>query len=174
MIKRYIALVVVLVVATGLLVGHAFGVQFTSTVPGSADDPLVTKGYVDEQMAKFATNFEQLEQEYRQKLNDVLVGGVGEVGGNELIVVELFPGDVLKAKAGTELIVRTGRTHIVAGENGIPDVTAGKDLAANTLVPLNHQLIVPRDDGRGIKSDPSSASPVFVMVRGGYDITRAQ
>jgi len=181
-VKRYIALCVITILVSVLLVGQAIGTQATSTVPGSADDPLVTKGYVDELIkslnvdssASVKLEMEQMLKEYQQKLDDIVAKASGEVGGNELIVVELFQGDVLKGKSGTEIIVRTGKTTIVAAENGIPDVTDGKDLAKGTEVPLNHHLIVPRDDGRGIESDRNSTQPVFVMVRGEYELVRAQ
>lgn len=78
-------------------------------------------------------------------------------------VVELNTGQVLKGGAGSELILRRGRAVIVDSTgNGIPNVTSGVDLRAGSSVPVNNLLIVPREDGRGIKA----MAPVVVMYRG--------
>lgn len=82
-------------------------------------------------------------------------------------IAELKTGEVLKAQAGTELIVRRGQAVAVdpAG-NGIPDITDGADIRAGAQAPVNHLLIVPRDDGRGLKA----LSPAVLMYRGGASI----
>lgn len=82
-------------------------------------------------------------------------------------VAELKAGQVLKGEAGTELLVRRGQAVVVdKSGNGIPDVTAGTDIAANGKVSLNHLLIIPREDGRGIKAIDFAV----VMYRGGASI----
>lgn len=80
---------------------------------------------------------------------------------------ELKTGQTLKAQAGTELIVRRGQAVIVDPTgNGIPDITAGADIRAGAPAPVNHHLLVPRDDGRGVKAQ----SPVVLMYRGGASV----
>jgi len=82
-------------------------------------------------------------------------------------VAELKTGQVLQCHAGTEFIPRRGQAVVVDSTgNGIPDVTAGADIYAGGTAPLNHLLIVPRDDGRGIKAQ----SPAVVMYRGGATV----
>lgn len=93
--------------------------------------------------------------------------------GSALKVVQLQPGQTILGAAGTEIIVRSGKVLAVSDtEDGIPDVTIGKDVTAGAPVDLNHLLIVPRE-GRGIKPDPKSKADIYVMVRGGYTITEA-
>ncbi|BAF60958.1 MAG: hypothetical protein HPY89_05220 [Pelotomaculum sp.] len=78
-------------------------------------------------------------------------------------VAELKSGQVLKGGAGTEIIVRRGQAAVVDSTgNGIPDLTAGADIYGGSTVPVNHLLLVPREDGRGVKA----LSPVVVMYRG--------
>jgi len=78
-------------------------------------------------------------------------------------VLELRADQIMTCRAGAEFITRRGQAVIVDSTgNGIPDVTGGEDIFANNNVPLNHMLIVPRDDGRGIKA----LSPVVVLYRG--------
>ena len=79
-------------------------------------------------------------------------------------VVELEEGQVLKGQAGLELIVRRGQALVVDPVgNGIPDLTSGTDISAGSSVPVNHLLLIPREDGRGIRT----TSPVVAMYRGG-------
>jgi hypothetical protein len=121
--------------------------------PGSTDDPLVTKSYVDQQI----------------KAN--LQTGAGTGGSSQIQVIQLQPGQMLTANSGAEVIVRSGKTVAFSSdENGIPDVTSGKDIAPGSAIETNHMLIFPRD-GRGIKPDPKVKTDIFVMVRGGYKLT---
>lgn len=82
-------------------------------------------------------------------------------------VVELEQGQVLKGQAGLELIVRRGQALVVDPVgNGIPDLTSGTDISAGSSVPVNHLMLIPREDGRGLRA----TSPVVAMYRGGADI----
>jgi hypothetical protein len=84
-----------------------------------------------------------------------------------LVVVELSAGQRLEAAGGTELILRSGQARTIASSaGGLANVTVGKDLVQNERVPVNHLLIVPRSDGRGILAE----TKVFVMVRGPYTV----
>lgn len=127
----------VILVAAGVLLGW-FGKGYASSnmpLPGSEEDPLVTRAYVD---SKF-----------------------------KMTVVELTPGNVLRGYAGTEIILRAGNAIVIDSElGGLCDSTQGVDLRGDNEVPRNHLLIVPRDDGRGIRAK----SQIVVMVRGKFDI----
>jgi hypothetical protein len=128
------------------------------TTPGSADDPIVTKSYVDQQLAAIRGGAYTGENS-------------GGGGGLEIKVVTLQPGQRLIAKAGSEFIVRNGNVLAIGSAGGgIPDVTAGTDLANGVKVPTNHQLIFPRDDGRGIHVPANQKGVVNVMVRGGFEV----
>jgi hypothetical protein len=119
-------------------------------VPGSVDDPVVTKSYVD------------------QQIQQALANGAGST----LTVVELNPGQTLFGFEGTEFIVRTGKVIAVAGNkgDGLTDITAGADLRGGAPVALNHLLLIARSDNRGLKLDPSYSGVAHVMVRGKYEL----
>jgi hypothetical protein len=86
---------------------------------------------------------------------------------SSLLVLQLGPGQKLEGNGGTEIIVRSGTARAVASsQGGVCDLTGGKDLAQGERVPLNHLLILPRTDGRGIVADTA----LFIMVRGPYVI----
>ncbi len=79
-------------------------------------------------------------------------------------VVELEAGQVLEGKASAEFILRRGQAEVVdTSGDGIPDLTAGVDIFAGDRVPQNHLLLIPREDGRGIKA---LSGGVWVMYRG--------
>jgi len=104
-------------------------------LPGSEQDPLVSRSYVDAKL--------------------------------KMAVVEVPAGKQLIGFGGTEIIVRSGSATAIDSElGGLSDVTAGKDLRRGEQAPVNHLLIVPRDDGRGIQA----VTPLFVMVRGNYKL----
>jgi hypothetical protein len=82
-------------------------------------------------------------------------------------VVELGAGQVLKGSAGTEIIIRRGQAVVIDPiGNGIPDITSGVDIYAGSIVPNNHLLIIPRDDGRAV----GAKSDIVVMCRGGASV----
>lgn len=149
--------------AGSLLNMHAEG---AGTTPGTADDPVVTKSYVD------------------QAIQQAIGGGGGSstpstpsTGGSGsssseagIQIVDVKPGKILVAAAGAEFIVRTGKAVIYSADsNGVADLTDGKDIPNGGAVANNHLLSFPRD-GRGIQVQEGDTHNLTVMVRGGYQI----
>ncbi|SEG61979.1 hypothetical protein [Paenibacillus sp. UNC499MF] len=164
-------------------------IHAAAPTPGSADDPIVTKSYLEQYVQGLGGSVgtgggsnglteskikEIIAQEIAKLPTNNDGGGTPSTGqGNAMKVVVLKAGQTILADAGSELIVRNGKTLAVSNDdNGIPDVTAGKDLAAGTVVQNNHLLIFPRD-GRGVKPDLKETADVYVMVRGGYVVQNA-
>jgi hypothetical protein len=136
MARKQLIFAVVFVTAGALLGWLGKGLASPGApLPGSQEDPLVTRAYVD-------TKF-------------------------KLTVVELASGDTLVGSSGTEIILRAGKATVVDSESGgLCDSTQGVDLRKGAEVPKNHLLLVPRDDGRGIKA----VSKAVVMVRGNFTV----
>lgn len=130
-----------------IVVSQANG-SINNKSPGSANDPIVTKSYVDEAIRKLAA------------------GGVGGGGQAELSVVSLREGDRLVANGGTEVILRSGKAVVISDiDEGASDLTDGADLRPGREVPRNHLLLFPRDN-RGIQAQGN----VIVLVRGAHSI----
>lgn len=200
--KRSWIAVLPIVLVTGVYLGsqtlssNADATTPVSMQPGSVDDPLVTKSYLEERLRGAATGggtgsapagmseaaVKELLAAEIKKVKDELkqqqpAPGTGTPNpapvptpGNDtaVTVVQLKQGQTLYAGAGTELIVRTGNTIAVSNDdNGIPDVTAGKDLGAGTAIPNNHLLLFPRE-GRGVKPVAKNPGDIYVMVKGSY------
>ncbi len=132
------------IVSAGLLL---FGLVAAGTAgggePGSVEDPLVTRSYVE---SRISAVVKQHTDKYMQWQ-----------------VAELAPGQQLEGKAGAELIVRTGSMAVVDPlGNGIPDVTAGVNVLAGQVAAVNHHLIIPRSDGRGL----AARTKAVVMFKG--------
>lgn len=82
-------------------------------------------------------------------------------------VVEVPDGKTIIGEGGTEMVLRMGKGTIVATQKGgVADLTSGNDLANGSLIPPNHHLLVPLNDGRGLSVETDS----LVMVKGGYTI----
>ena len=161
--------------------------------PGSVQDPLVTKSYVDSKILEIANlgsnrtsggsslNVDELIEQielvvdFKLKEKGITSGGVTQKDSDESIDGFVFKpigpiksGSILIGEQGTEMILRSGSAVVIAeGINGLQDITDGVDLPANAIVPNNHLLIVPRTDGRGIFIERDET---YVMLRGNYEI----
>jgi hypothetical protein len=141
MMKKVVTLFAIIIALAGLTIVAGA----TATTPGSSDDPVVTKSYVDRQIA-------QLQK-----------GGASQT----YEPVHLNAGQKIIGHEGSELILRSGEaTAIDNGANGVSDITGAKDLMTGHSVEQNHLLLIPRTDGRGIKA----TTEIWVMIRGSYEI----
>jgi hypothetical protein len=138
------------VLAAFIFIGLVSAPGATTYTPGSEDDPVVTKSYVDGQIATI--------KQY--------VDNNSGSGAATYKPLQVAPGKTLIGGEGTEIILRSGEaTAIDNGSNGISDITAGKDLWTGNPVALNHLLLIPRADGRGIKA----TTDIWVLIRGSYE-----
>lgn len=152
--KKHIAFV--LVILTSFLLVHI--VQADTPDPASPDDPLVTQGYVDNKIAQLAAIIDGMKQQLQNTQGQ---------GGTSLEKVSVKAGHKIIGGAGTEFILRTGQATAVGSANGgLSDVTGGKDIQTGGVVAYNHLLIMPMDDGRGLKITKDA----YVLVRGSYTI----
>jgi len=140
-----------------------------SAEPGSAGDPLISKSYVDSEIAK-------LKALINQAPNGGSTGATtpgsqsGNPGGSSsdgFKVVELKKGQTLLSGNGTEIILRSGNATSIKGTyGGLADTTAAKDVNHGEAVERNHLLISSRNDGRGLTAN----SMCYLLVRGEYTI----
>lgn len=156
----------------GIGIGAALiliGGRVSFSEPGSQSDPLVTFSYVEKKFEEIKT---YVNEKMGESAGDTKTASTWEV-------VEVSGGQSLIGKDGTELILRSGKgTSIsnisqisvngnkLAVDNGLTDVTDGKDLKMGDSIPRDHLLIIPRDDGRGVKCSSDS----FFLVKGDYSV----
>lgn len=126
-----------------------------TATPGSEDDPLIAKSYLDTMLPAMLSQYAT-----RADLQALSAAPVFEV-------VNIPSGSIVTAEGGTEMILRAGSAVAITSEmGGISDVTAGVDIGTGTPIPKNHLLIVPRSDGRGFLAE----SDVVVIIRGPYQV----
>ncbi|WP_440113518.1 hypothetical protein [Paenibacillus sp. QZ-Y1] len=186
-----------LAIGVGVWVGSVYSntaIGAGTSQPGTADDPVVTKSYVDQQIQQALggkipagsdnTNSGGTNNAGTGNSSGTNNGstGTGSTGGDKTIpplvsgtteaveIVTVKPGQQLIGKSGAEFIVRSGKAVIVSeGTNGVADLTDGIDLTNGQTAPTNHLLSFPRD-GRGIKVLDGNKYSLTVMVRGGYSL----
>lgn len=113
----------------------------------SGDDPVISLSYLND---IFMPKVEKKIQE-----------------SSTFTVVTVPKGKFFVAGEGCEFILRSGSADIITSQSGgVCDTTDGVDLAQETIAPLNHLLVAPRDDGRGFWA----RTEVIVMAKGAYSI----
>ncbi len=133
-----------------------------ATQAGSAEDPLVSKSYVDEEIKKAIANISV-------NLDDsVLDNNANSVVANTFVPVLVEANKTLFGKEGSEIILRSGNCIAVIpeGVSEIANITTGSDISNNQSLEINNLLIISRDDGRGIKANVDS----WFLVKGDYII----
>jgi len=171
--------IVLILIISLILIYPVIGFSSNST---ENDDPLITLSYLDYRLDEFGTKVDEnisnqsiivetlenkiSEQEknitsLEEKINNL------KVSSSTLKVVELSENQKIILKAGSEIILRAGTAYAITSEQGgLSDVTSGVDIKQDESIPRNHQLIIPRSDGRGLYVD----SYAIFMVTGVYEI----
>lgn len=133
--------------------------------PGTSDDPLVTKSYVDKKI-------EDVKLYIDEKLSDGSQSGGSSstpegTAQASIEVVEVESGKSIILEAGSQIILRGGSGSIIdSKQGGIADLTQGIDLRKGYEAPANHLLMVPRSDGRGV----FAKTDCIFMVMGKYEV----
>jgi hypothetical protein len=185
-----------LAIGVGVWVGSVYSntaIGAGTSQPGTADDPVVTKSYVDQQIqqalgGKISTGSGNTSSGGDNNAGNgsntgsTGTGSSGSTGGDTTLpplvsgasdaleIVMVKPGQQLIGATGAEFIVRSGKAVIVSeGTNGVADLTDGVDLTNGQEAPNNHLLSFPKD-GRGITVLDGNKYSLTVMVRGGYSL----
>ncbi|MCQ2565978.1 MAG: hypothetical protein MJ194_03925 [Clostridia bacterium] len=133
--------------------------------PGSEGNPLVTKLYMDSVIESIKETVTSLEA----RIAALEKGGNGQAAAPAASwdVIEVKAGKSVLGGEGAEIVLRSGNAVALDnGANGVSDLTGGTDLMGGTKITPNHLLLVPREDGRGIKCETNC----WVMVLGEYTI----
>lgn len=147
----------------------SYVVMAASGEPGSTEDPIVTQGYVEQRNEQLKFYIDQKMEEMKTAIEEIKGTSNTPVpsSGTSFIVVQVMAGQKIIGGEGSELILRAGEaTAIDSPSGGVANVTKGKDLKMGEEVGLNHLLLIPRNDGRGMQA----RSDLYVMVKGTYSI----
>ena len=138
------------------------GITFANQA-GSSEDPLVAKSYVDDKINQV---LEVINSTVGSNNNSAGNNNV-QPSGNSFKPVLVEVGQTIYGKEGTEVILRSGKGNaVVPGAEGIANLTNGVEVKNKNTVNKNHLLIIPRDDGRGVKVTEKA----WFLVKGDYEI----
>jgi len=163
-------------VVMAIIIGGVVYFQATASAqPGDAGDPLVTRRYVDERIARLEAEIDSLRGQMglapvpavdipSQPM--IQWGDAAAAGVVPFEAVFVPAGYALTAEAGVEFILRSGHAIAVSGADGMVNVTAGRDVVNGEEVPHNNLILVPRSDGRGL----SVITDSWIMIKGLYDV----
>jgi len=125
----------------------------------SNDNSTATKSYVDDKITQLLQTLES-----GGTINVTSSSGKAEGG---YVPVHVGVGQKLVGEEGTEAILRVGRSFaVVPGEESLIDVTSGTELSDKGELKKNHVIIIPRNDGRGVRV----VEDAWFLVKGGYTI----
>lgn len=160
-LKKILAILIVSVILSTVMAYAA---------PGDNNDPLVTLSYITDVLMP------ELESQIAKKVNSEVKSaisnvetGTGASSSDGFALVNLKSNYSIIGDEGTELVVRSGLGKIIAtSQGGVADLTSGVDLANGADAPLNHHLLIPRSDKRGI----TFSTDAIVLVKGTYSVSK--
>ncbi len=140
----------------------ATGVAFANSQAGSSEDPLVAKSYVDDKINQVLEVINSTVGSENTSTNTNV-----QTSGNSFKPVLVEVGQTIYGKEGTEIILRSGKGNaVVPGAEGIANITNGLEVKDKNTINKNQLLIIPREDGRGIKVTEKA----WFLVKGDYEI----
>ncbi len=141
-----------------------------------SEDPLISKSYLDKKMQELRTDIIRQvggKKESNKDSDDIVIdsgnssynSGESESSSSKFVVLHFDKGQKVVLGASTELILRSGKCKLLdPTTNGIPDLTNGSNISLGQVIPLNHLLLSPRDDGRGIECQTET----WLLIKGSY------
>ncbi len=140
--------------------------------PGDDSDPLVTLSYITDVLLPDIDS--RIDKKVSTSVNEAVSGldvstPSGETASESFTLVNIKPGYKIIGAEGTEFVLRAGKGSIVAtSQGGVADLTSGSDLANGLDAPLNHHLLIPRSDSRGM----TFTTDAIVLVKGTYTVSK--
>lgn len=152
-IRIITAAIILVIMAAGITV-------YARSNYGTAEDPLITKSYLDDVMAP------QLIEQFRKELDETQ-GNVGSSGNGSFEVVTLTSGQVLQGEVGCEIMLRIGSASVYADDSpGLVDTSSGTTIDNGAALTANHLYMVTIRDN-GIMAGSTTTK---VLINGNYSI----
>lgn len=147
---------------------------------GTQTDPLVTKSYVEKRLIEIekkitdaaAVQTSQQVATAKTQLETLIkasnTGGANTSTG-DFSLIQVKSGDAIIMGENAQFVMRAGLATAIGGQGGgLSDLTAGKDLKNGENLETNHLILIPKNDGRGIKMTYDG----WLMIKGSYQITK--
>jgi hypothetical protein len=159
---------VIPVIAIIVLAAMTLGVLATSTDPGSENDPVVTLSYVESRLAEIVSDFQEKLDSVDLNTGNPSSPSETQASESGFEAIMIPSGSLVYFAGNTQVILRSGAMTAIANSsgNGLADLTVGNDLKTGDAVKMNHLLLVPRNDGRGVSVSIDS----WMMIKGNYTL----
>lgn len=144
----------------GIFIG-VLGIAQADGTAGTTTDPLVTVSYMEMKL-------KALDDKYLAEIN-ALKSQVGQSTGTSQLfeIVNVPSGSAIYFASSAEFIIRVGKATVIDPNSvGIPDLTDGDKVLNGKSVPIDHHMLVPSNDGRGVLTSEDS----WIMIKGNYTI----
>jgi len=174
-----ITLAVVFIFAIAYIIPAALAETNKVEAASNDDFLLASKDYVDQEVGKVDSKVKELTDkiaELTKTVEDLRKQlGTRPEESTKFQVLVLEKGQKLIGGEGTEIIFRGGdgggKAIAIGSESGgLADVTSGGTINTGENIPVNHLLIISRDDGRGLEVTSKNA---YLLVKGPYEIKQA-
>ena len=158
-----------------------------NAAPGSNADPLVSKSYVDSKINQVIAMINSSSANAQTQTPPPAYGAANQAvdkdalkreilselavnSGAAFVPVRAERGQIVLGGEGAEIILRSGRASgWCSGENGLVNATSGIEIYHGFDIPVNHLILVPRDDGRGAVINSDEA---WFIIKGGFQVVR--
>jgi hypothetical protein len=204
--KRYLGesrfikpLMLVFIFTAALSLGLMQIIASSTPAPGSNQDPLVTKSYVDLKIAEALSSISASSQSsastgslvgtetiseleakilelegrlenFESEYNLASVAVSGEIQKTRFNVVQIHKGQKLLLGEGTEMILRSGIANAVSGPGGdMSNLTNGENVPDGSKITTNHLILSSREDGRGLIV---ISDYIWIMIKGSYKVVK--
>lgn len=128
---------------------------------GDDSDPIISKSYLDKRLKELHAKIEKIEK--KQESAELSKA-------RTFAPVQFKEGEKIVFSEGAEFLLRAGEANIADPTgNGLADLTQGANLKDGADLPLNHTVLCPRADGRGVAFRTDS----WIMVKGAYSKAEA-
>lgn len=152
-------------IVTAILIMLVLSAMVTFAAPGDSNDPLISLSYITDTLIPEMDA--RVDQRVVQRVAEAMKNYSGSTGSSSFVLVNVNSNQRIYGSEGTEFVVRSGSAVVMGTySGGIADLTAGVDLPDGSGVSLNHHLLSPRNDARGLRFTTNG----IVMVKGTYTI----
>ncbi len=158
-----------------ILLAVVISLTVVFATPGSEDDPLVSVSYLETKLNALKSELVTMLQEHQ---NSQTTPEENSTVASQESTTQVFealqfaPGSQIVFGASTEFIIRRGTATLIDPDlNNMPDLTSGIDIEKDQVIPLNHHMLCPRRDGRGLTVADDS-DPFWIMIKGDYIVIK--
>ncbi len=148
-----------------ILLGGAAAAGVYAGSAGTDQDPLVTLSYVEKRIQEVLNTVTAQIAELKKQ------GGTASTAASPgFVVVQAEKGSFVYFGGSTEFVVRGGKATAITTLAALHAARRirGRDLGMGQIVPDNHHILVPRDDGRGL----SIQDTTILLVKGAYTVAQ--